>query len=434
MRETRYAKTTDGVHIAFQVLGDGPLDLVFNPGFVTHVEYGWEEPRMATFLTRLASFSRLIIFDQRGTGLSDPVSLSEPPTLEVYARDIGAVMDAAGSDRASLVGAATGAPALMLFAASAPTRTSALVLFNTCAQWTRGPTPTRAAERALDWGSGRGFEVFAPSVADDGEFLEWAARFERLAASPGTANMMRELFWAVDVRDVLSTIHVPTLVLHRVGNRSVNIEHGRYLSKHIAGATLIELPGDDHLFQIGDIDAPLDEIEEFLTGVRRGPEADRVLATILFTDIVASTNEATRLGDRRWGETLDRYDASVRRQLTRFRGREIKTTGDGTLATFDGPARAIQCATAIRDGVRALGIHIRAGVHTGEVTQRGQDIAGVAVVVGQRVSALAQADEVLVSRTVVDLVAGSGLAFAERGEHDLKGVPGRWLLFSVVDE
>jgi pimeloyl-ACP methyl ester carboxylesterase len=428
---TRYATTTDGVNLAYQAVGAGPPDIVFSPGFVTHVEYGWDEPRMAAFLDRLASFSRLCIFDQRGTGLSDPISLHDPPSLEVYARDIGAVMDAAGSERTVLLGASTGGAASMLFAATCPARVSALVLVNTTAQWTRGPDRATATERERNWGTGGGFELIAPSVAHDSDFLEWAARFERLAASPGTARLMRELFWAVDVSDVLPAIHVPTLVLHRSGNRMLEIEHARHLVEHIPDAVLVELPGEDFLFQVGDADALLDEIEEFVTGVRRGPAVDRVLSTILFTDIVGSTTEATRLGDRRWTELLDRYDALVRRQLTRFRGREIKTTGDGTLATFDGPARAIQCATAIRDGVRGLGVRIRAGIHTGEIALRGRDIAGIAVVVAQRVSALAGADEVLVSRTVVDLVAGSGILFIERGAHQLRGVHGEWDVFAV---
>ena len=424
--ETRYAKAVDDVHIAYQVLGNGVFDLVVCPGFVTHVEYGWEEPRMAAFLTRLASFSRLIVFDKRGTGLSDPVPIADPPTLEVYASDIAAVMDAAGSRRAALLGLAEGTTVVMLYAASFPTRTSALVLFNAFAQPTLSPSFAEARDR--DWGKGRGFDVIAPSVALDQEFLKWAGRFERLAASPGTAAVMRRLFSSVDLRPILPTLRTPTLVLHRAGDRVVGIEHGRYLATHIAGASFVELPGDDHLFQTGDIDAPLDEIEEFLTGVRRGPDVDRVLTTIMFTDIVASTKEATRLGDRRWRDLLDRYDSMVDRQLTRFRGRQVKTTGDGTLAMFDGPARAIQCATAIRDAVRALGLRIRVGVHTGEVDLRGQDIAGLAVVVAHRVSAIAQADEVLASRTVVDLVTGSGIAFEHRGDYDLKGVPGKWQL------
>jgi class 3 adenylate cyclase len=427
--EVRYAITADDVHIAYQVAGDSSLDLVFCPGFVTHLELGWEEPRYSAFLSRLASFSRLIVFDKRGMGLSDPVSLADPPTLEAYASDVAAVMDAAGSKSAALLGAAEGASIAILFAASFPDRIPALVLFNGFAKFAFPSAMNESRER--DWGKGRGFEVVAPSVAYDEDFLEWAGRFERLAASPGTARMMRSLYSAIDVRALLPMVHVPTLVLHRAGNRFVGIEHGRYLAEHIPGARLIELAGDDHFFQVGDTVALLDEIEEFLTGVRRGANPDRVLSTIMFTDIVGSTEEATRRGDRGWRELLDRYDAVVNRQLGRFRGRQVKATGDGTLATFDGPARAVHCAAAIHDALRRLGLSARIGIHTGEIELRGDDIGGIAVHIAQRIQASAVPEEILVSSTVKELVAGSDIAFRDRGEHMLKGVPEQWHLFAV---
>jgi pimeloyl-ACP methyl ester carboxylesterase len=439
---TRYARSGE-VNIAYQVVGEGPLDLVFVSGWVSNLDLMWEEPSFARFLRRLASFSRLILFDKRGTGLSDRVPDDDLPTLEARMDDVRAVLDAVGAERAALLGHSEGGPMCLLFAATYPERTVALVLIGTYARRLVGDGyPFGAAPQAYEaflqeiadgWGGPVGLEGRAPSLVDDERFRTWWSDYLRMSASPGAALALTRMNGDIDVRPALETIAVPTLVVHRTGDRSLPVEGARYLADRIRGARLAELPGDDHLPFVGDQDAILDEIEEFLTGVRRGVETDRVLATVLFTDIVGSTDRAVQLGDRAWRDLLDSHHLAVRRELDRWRGTEVDTVGDGFLATFDGPARAIRCACAIRDSVRRLGLEVRAGLHTGECEVQGGTVAGIAVHIGARVSALAGAGEVLVSSTVKDLVAGSGIEFDERGEQELKGVPGRWRLYSVVD-
>jgi pimeloyl-ACP methyl ester carboxylesterase len=436
--KTQYTKSGD-VHIAYQVSGRGPLDLVVVPGFVSHLEYWWEYPDAARFFERLGSFSRLICFDKRGTGLSDRIG--DIPTLEQRMDDVRAVMDAVGSERAALFGVSEGGPMSLLFAATYPERTSALVVYGSYARraWAADHPFGKSAEEMRrvietmerEWGEPVGMEMWAPSMAGDERFRQWWANYLRLAASPGAAITVMKLNLEIDVRHVLPSVRVPTLVIHRTGDRLSNIEQGRYLAKHIPGARLAELPGDDHVFVFNG-DQITDEVEEFLTGTRHETEVDRVLATVLFTDIVGSTERAAALGDRRWRDVLAGYHGTARRELARFRGREIDTAGDGLFAAFDGPARAIRCAAAITTGVRSLGIEARAGLHTGECEVIGDKVGGIAVHIGARVAALAGPGEVLVSNTVKDLVAGSGLSFEERGAHALKGVPGEWRLYAIT--
>jgi len=438
--QVRYAKSDD-VNIAYLVLGNADLDVVLVPGFVSHLEIGAELPQVQQLGGRMAAFSRLILFDKRGTGLSDPVTVV--PTLEERMDDIRAVMDAAGSERAALLGVSEGVPLSILFAATYPERTHSLVLYGGMARSTYSEdhpwAPTKetlveANELLVPfWGQGITTEMFAPSVADDPQVRRWAARLERFAASPSMLAQMFEMFYDTDVRAILSSVNVPTLVLHRRGDRVVNIRSGRYLAEHIPGARMVELAGSDHAGWAGDTAAMVDEVQEFLTGVRGEPELDRVLATVMFTDIVGSTDRAAEVGDRRWHEILDEHDRIVMRQVEHFRGRYIKHTGDGCLATFDGPGRALQCARATTDAIGKLGIQIRAGLHAGEVEIRGEDVGGIAVHIASRVCGLASPGEVLVSSTVKDLVVGSRTRFDERGERALKGVPGEWRLFSVVD-
>ena len=433
----RYAKSGD-LNIAFSVIGEGP-DLVVAPGFISHLDIMWEEPSVVHFYSRLASFRRVVTFDKRGTGLSDPAM--HAPTLEESVDDLRAVMDAAGCERADIVGISEGGTMAMLMTASHPDRVEALVLYGTFTRLLRARDyPLGVTEEQLSalvelsakgWGEGVGLGGWAPSRRGDADLRRWWARLQRMAASPGMVRNIFALYPQLDIREVLPAIHVPTLVLHRRDDRMVSIEMGRYLADRIPGAKFVELEGADHLFFTGDADTLLDEIEEFLTGVRPLPAVERVLASVLFTDIVDSTKRAVELGDERWKVLLGRHDAHVRRQLERFHGREVNTTGDGFLAWFDGPARAIRCATAIRDVLRGLGLEVRAGVHTGEIELRDDDISGIAVHVAARVAAAAAAGEVLVSRIVVDLVAGSGLSFTARGEHAFKGVPGEWGLFAV---
>ena len=436
--KTRYAKSGD-VHIAYQVVGDGRLDLVYAPAWIGNMELFWEEPSCARFLKRLASFSRLILFDKRGTGSSDRAA--EIPIIEQQIDDLTSVMDSVGSERAALLGASEGGSLCTLFAATHPERTSALILCGAVATTRWSPetpwAPTRETFETWiqtvgrEWGGPLAIELFAPSVAHDQRFRDWWARLLRLAASPAAAIALLRMLDEIDVRPVLPTIRVPTLVLQRTGDRIVNVENGRYLGRHIPNAKYVELPGADHFPYVGDTEAILAEIEEFLTGARHAPEADRVLATVLFTDIVGSTAHAAGMGDQRWRDLLGSYQALVRGELARSRGREVKTLGDGFLATFDGPARAIRCACAIRDSVRPLDIEIRAGLHTGECELMDDDVGGIAVHIGARVASSAAPSEVLVSSTVKDLVAGSGLRFADRGTHHLRGVPGEWRLFAV---
>ena len=441
--ETHYAKTADGVHIAYQVLGTGPLDLVFNNSGVSHLDVEWEQPLLARFLRRLASFSRLIRMDWRGHGLSDPVNTKDWPRLEQRAEDTLAVLDAVGSKRAALFGGVQSGQMMMFFAATYPERTSALVLAGTAARFAWAPDypwgiaaeeqEARAARAEEGWERGVGLlRHIAPSMMGDQDFASWWYRLVRQSYGPGASVANTRLVFETDLRSLLPTIQVPTLVLCRSDDEFGGPNHARYLAEHITGAKLVELPGTDNLIYVGDSDAAMEEVEEFLTGARHVPETDRVLATVLFTDIVASTERAADLGDRGWRDLLDAHDRAIRRQLERFRGREISTVGDGFLATFGGPGRAIQCACAIRDALRALGLEVRTGLHTGEIELRGDDVAGVAVHIGARVSAAANPGEVLVSGAVPPLVSGSGIEFEDRGEHELKGVPGSWHLYSVI--
>lgn len=438
--KTRYARSGED-QIAYQLLGDGP-DLVFLCGWISHVEMAWEVPPLARFLRRLASFSRLIFIDKRGTGMSDPLPQNRPATLEERIDDVRAVMDAIGSERAALLGISEGGPMNILFAATHPERTAALVLFGTFARIMQGDGYDLGIARdtleksfaviAETWGEGYLAKYVGPSLAADPAMVQASARYERMAVSPHMAVELLRLNTDLDVRHVLPAIRVPTLVLHRRDERFVPVENGRYLAAHIPGARMVELEGSDHLFFAGDVDRLADEIEEFVTGKRHGGAVDRVLTTLVFTDIVQSTRRAAELGERQWRDRLDAHDAFVRRHLQRFRGREVKAIGDGFLASFDGPARALQCAAAIADGARSLGLEIRAAVHTGECEVRGDDLAGLAVHAAARVLSHAGPGEVVASSTVKDLVAGSAIRFTEHGEHELAGVPGRWRLYRVA--
>jgi pimeloyl-ACP methyl ester carboxylesterase len=435
---TRYAKSGE-VHIAYQVVGDAPVDLVFTPGFVSHVEHIWNDPGGSRLLTRLASFSRVIQLDKRGTGLSDRTS--EIFTLEQRMDDIRAVMDAVGSERAAVFGPSEGGSMSILFAATYPERTSALIIYGGYARrswasdYTFGLTESQwdsfLARLEREWGGPVGIEILAPSVANDARFRDWWTTYLKLGGSPGAALAVMRMNREIDIRHVLPSVRVPTLILHRVGDKNIKVEHGRYLAEKIPGAKLIELPGTDHIPWVGDADAIVDEIEEFLTGVRHVPEPDRVLATVLFMDIVGSTERAIQFGDRRWRELLESFYNAVRRELARFRGREIDTAGDGVLATFDGPARGVRCACATLEAVRSLGLEARAGLHTGEIELIGDKIGGIAVHIGARVAAHAAPGQVWTTSTVKDLVAGSGLCFSDCGLHALKGVPGEWHLFAA---
>jgi pimeloyl-ACP methyl ester carboxylesterase len=438
---TRYAKSGD-VNIAYQVVGEGPIDLVVNWGWLSHVEVFWDDPDIAEFLSRLASFARLIVFDKRGTGMSDRVAEAELPTLEQRMDDVRAVMDAAGSQRAALLGISEGGPLCVLFAATYPDRCTALLLFGSWATWVRDDTypwvPTleqheRAMEllRVQDPSEPFNLERFAPTKAGDQEFRKRFARYGRLSASPGAALALYRMNIQVDVRGILGSVHVPTLVIHRAGDRLSYPQAGRYVADHIGGAKYVELPGNDHLVWVGDREAVVGEIEEFLTGVRHAPETNRVLATVLFTDLVGSTELLARIGDERWRAVLADHHRLVRAEFTRFGGREIDNQGDGFLASFDGPARAVRCALAIRSTLRSIELTVRQGLHTGEVEVVGPKLEGLAVHVGARVASAAGGGEILVSRTVKDLVAGSGLRFTDRGAYTLKGVPDEWHLYAV---
>ena len=436
--ETRYAKSGD-IYVAYQVMGDGPIDLVLVHGFVSHLDIGLEEPRVVRFYERLSSFARLIRFDKRGTGLSDRVSAM--PTLEERMDDVRAVMDAAGSERAALIGFSKGGPMSILFAATYPQRSAGLVLYGAMARtawapdnlWGRNEEQHNARLSLIEesWGQGGSADTYSPSLASNSEYRRWIGRLERASASPGAALALIRMNHEIDVRHVLPAVSVPTLVLHRTGDLPINVQHGRYLGTHIPGAKYVELSGDDHVPWAGDVETLCGEIEAFLTGVSNGPEPDRVLATLLFTDIVGATQRAAHMGDRAWKELLSHHHFLVRQQLERHRGREIDTAGDGFLASFDGPARAVRCGRAIVDAVKSLNLQIRAGVHTGECELIGEKLGGIAMHIGARVMALAAPDEVLVSSTVKDLVAGSGLSFEARGTHHLKGVPGKWHLLSA---
>jgi class 3 adenylate cyclase len=446
--ETQYIKTDDGAHIAYQVCGDGPPDLVFERGIASHVELAWEIAALARVFRRLASFSRLIRFDHRGTGMSDPLGRSEQRSLEGRAGEMLAVLDAAGSERAALVANNFGGPMAILFAATYPNRTASLVLDGCYARLARAHDypwgiPNEILEQALarvrnaqltgDAFDVSGLRYLAPHALQDAEFVAQWRRYSRYTSSPSAAAAEAEVGVHTDVRALLPAVQAPTLVLYRRDDQFAGKPHAEYLAAHIPGAKLVEVPGADNFIFAGDSDADLDEIEEFLTGARHTHATDRVLATVLFTDIVASTERAAEVGDHRWRDLLDAHDRIVRRQLERFCGREVNTAGDGFLVTFDGPGRAIECACAICDAVRALGIEVRAGLHTGEIEVRGADVAGLAVHIGARVAAAAGPGEVLVSGAVPPLVVGSGIAFADRGDHELKGVPGIWKLFAVAN-
>jgi pimeloyl-ACP methyl ester carboxylesterase len=441
--ETRYTKVGD-VHIAYQVVGDGPLDLVVVPGWVSHLEVQyWEEPIVAHFFERLATFSRLILFDKRGTGLSDRVAPSALPTLEQRMEDVNAVMDAVGSSRAALFGISEGGAMCALFAATYPDRVSALVMSGCFPKWIKDNdypwAPTREQhEAAIDayearWGTAIGFKTVAPSVADDERCQNWWARNLRMGASPADGIALYRMNIEIDIRAVLPTIGVPTLILHRAGDRLIDVGNSRYMAEHIPGAKYVELEGSDHLPWFGDANTPLGEIQEFLTGVRPTDEYERILTTVLLTDVVGSTAKVASVGDAQWRNQLEAFYQSVRQELARFRGTLIRTTGDGVLATFDGPARAVRCGMAICREARSVGLEARVGIHTGEVQMMDEEIGGITVHVAARVMDIAGSGEVLVSSTVKDITAGAGIAFEQRGTHTLKGVPDQWQLFSASD-
>src|SRR5688572_7168747 len=439
--ETRYARRGN-VHLAYQVLGDGPMDILLLDQWFSHMEAQWDVPPLAALRERLADFGRLIMFDKRGTGLSDPIPTSALPTIEEWMKDIPAILDAVGSQKAAVIANIGGGVLAIPFAAAHPERVASLILVDCFARFqTATDFPIGAAAAAVapaldqaEDSSGRGIQIdlFAPSVAQDERLRRAWSRYERQSASPGSTRAIVRLIYESDVRGILPAIRVPTLVIHRAEATGFRVEHGRYLAQHIAGARYVELPGVDNLIWAGDQDTVVAEIQDFITGVRPAPEPHRVLATVLFTDIVESTRLAAELGDERWHAVLAEHHRVARRQIERFGGHEVKTVGDGILATFDGPARAVRCAVAIRDGVREFGLELRAGVHTGEIEVQPDDIGGLGVHIGARVSALAAAGEVLVSSTVKDLVVGSGLGLEDRGMHVLKGVPGEWRLFAVT--
>jgi len=436
--ETRYAKGPGG-DIAYQVVGDGPIDLVVVPGWFSHVDMMWADPGWTRFNDELASFARVILYDKLGTGLSDPIV--ELPTIESRADELRAVVDTVGSERPALFGVSAGGPTSVMFAAAYPERVSAVAMYGSFVNGSLDPdgTPARDAwiavmrrvRRTIDhWGEGTTIDWAAPSISSNARYREAVGTFERAAMSPKMALLSWQTHLRlIDVRDVLSSVHVPTLVLHRK-DEAIPIEFAREFARGIAGARLVELDGVDHLFNIGDITSITGEVEEFLTGQRHEPPADRVLATVMFTDIVDSTRRAVELGDRRWRELLEQHDQITCAEVARFQGRVVKNTGDGFLATFDGPTRAVRCATTLAERMPELGIDVRGGLHTGECELRGDDIGGIAVHIGARVAALAGAGEVFVSNTVKDLVNGSGITFRDRGTHALKGLPGEWQLFS----
>jgi class 3 adenylate cyclase len=437
--ETKYVQSGD-VSIAYQVIGTGPLDLLIVPGFISHLEQAWEDPAYSRFLQRLASFSRLIRFDKRGTGLSDRIA--GIPMLEQRMDDVRAVLDATRSERAALFGISEGGPMSILFAATYPERTSALILYGSIARgaWAPdypwGPKLDATWEDWLEgwrkgWGGSYAIDTWAPSLAHDAQFRQWWAKYLRLGASPSAVISIFRMNAALDVRDILPTLHVPTLVLHRSGDRPIDVEEGRYLAQHIPGAKFVELTGDDHLWWVGDSESIVNEIQEFLTGERPTTEPNRVLATLLFTDIVSSTKRAAEMGDQRWRDLLDRHNVLMHAEINRFRGNVVKSTGDGFLATFDGPARAIHCAFAMNEQMARLGIEIRSGLHTGEVELMDSDVGGIAVHIAARVLEKANAGEVWASRTVRDLVVGSRFKFSEQGTYNLKGIAGDWPLFAV---
>lgn len=442
MAVTRYTKSAD-INIAYQVVGEGPRDLVYVPGWISNVEVMWEEPSMARFLRRLASFARLIVFDKRGTGMSDPVPLDALPTLEERMDDVRAVMDAVSSEKATLLGHSEGGAMCILFAATYPERTEGLILVGSWAK--------RVPSEDYPWApsaEGRAAEIeevertfgdpdalptwLAPSRMNDDSFRQWLAKYFRLGSSPKAAAHLLETNTQIDTTHVLTSVHVPTLCLYRVGDADVNVEEGRWIASQIPDSKFVEIPGADHLLNASGAGLILDEIEEFVTGYRASPSPERALATVLFTDIVGSTKMAAQMGDLAWRDLLERHNVTVRAEVETFRGRVIGTQGDGFLATFDGPGRAIGAAHAIVDALSSLGVVVRSGLHTGEIEILGEDVAGLAVHIGARIAALASPSEVLVSRTVKDLVVGSGIEFEDRGSHPLKGVPGEWQIYAAT--
>ena len=439
MPDVRFARSGD-VDVAYRVVGDGPIDLVYVQGWVTHLDVYWELPAFRRYSEQLGEFTRLILFDKRGMGMSDRVPGTT--TLEERMDDIRAVMDAVGCERAAVMGESEGGPLSMLFAAAHPERTVALVLQGaevrerTDEDWPWGEDTAEAFEAAMasvpeTWGRGSGIYTIAPSLVGQDWPQEWWSRVQTHAMTPGSAEAFMRMAFEIDVRHVAPSINVPTLVVHTVGDRVCHVENARFLARTIPDARYVELPGDEHVPWF-DSELALGEIREFLTGRRETATPNRMLATVLFTDLVGSTARAAELGDRRWRDVLEQHHAAVRRELVRYDGREVDTAGDGFFATFDGPARAIRCAQTVVDAVRPLGLAVRAGVHTGEVELADGKVAGIAVNIGARVAGLANAGEVLVSGTVKDLVAGSGLGFEDRGSAALKGVPGEWRLFAVV--
>lgn len=439
--ETRYADS-GGVSIAYQVLGDGPIDLVFVPGFASHLEHAWQHPKLAHFYHRLASFSRLTLLDKRGTGLSDRVSPNDIPGIEQRKDDLKAVMDEVGINRAALVGVSDGGPLAMLFAATYPERTESLVLVNTYSKRIRSDDHQEALtpeaygdfvrEASEHWGQPVAAELLAPGSANDPRFRDWWGAALRMSMSPGAARAMLEMNSDIDVRAALSAIHVPTLIVHRTGDMATPVEGGRFLAAEIEGARIVELPGDDHFPWLGDADAVLEAIEEFVTGERSGLVPNVALASMLFTDIVSSTKKAADLGDREWTALLKTHDSLVQGAVSRFEGREVKHTGDGSLSVFEGPARGARCWLYLRDRLHDIGLSIRGGLHTSEIELVNGDLRGLGVHIAARLMGLAAPDELIVSSVVHDLSAGSGLTFAERGVHELKGVPGAWHVYGVT--
>jgi len=439
--ETRYARTPEGA-IAYQVLGAGPPDLLFIQNWGSNIEVMWEEPALARYFERLASFARVIVFDKRGTGISDPVPLERLPTLERWMDDARVVLDAVGSEQAVVIGDTEGGPMAMLLAAAHPERVAGLVLINSFARLARAPDyriglPEWVRERLIEgwrieWGTGNILDLTAPSLADDPHQRRWFGRYQRLSMAPQQAELAYRWVLGVDVSSVLPSIQAPTLIVQRLDNRYYRAVYGRYLAEHIPDARLVELPGADTYPFHADAEPVLAEVETFLTGVRPSPPTSRVLATVLFTDIVDSTGHAARLGDERWSVLRAAHNDLVRGRLAHHGGREIQTTGDGFLATFDGPGRALRCAVDIVARVPEVGLAVRAGVHTGEIELDGDDISGIAVHIAARVLSAASPSTVWVTGTVRELVIGSGIEFVPRGEHALKGVPGRWTLHQVA--